>query len=161
MVSNNTEIEIKTETSIKHHKSDSGSSSKKLQAQHPIELEYWFILPALRRSVAQSLKDEGLKQKQVAKILGITEAGVSQYLKGSRGVLKTKDDKEILFPDWISQEVTKSCTAILEDPNDHNVFLREMNHLLSCIRSRPRDFLCSLHDEYGIVDDNCDVCLNN
>ena len=158
MVSKHEGIEIETETNFKHSKSD---SSKRLQAQHPIELEYWFILPALRRSVAQTLKDEGLKQKQVAKILGITEAGISQYLKGSRGVLKTKDEKVILFPDWVTKEVQNSCSTILEDPKDHHAFLKEMNRLLMTIRSRPEDFLCMLHNEYGIVDDNCDVCLNN
>ena len=77
----NDAIEIET-VETNHKKHGRSDSTKKLQAQHPIELEYWFILPALRRAVAQTLKDEGLKQKQVAKILGITEAGVSQYLKG-------------------------------------------------------------------------------
>ncbi len=161
MVSNDSGIKIETETNFKHNKSESGHSSKKLQAQHPLELEYWFILPALRRAVAQTLKNNGLKQKDVAKILGITEAGVSQYLKGSRGVLKSKEDKVIYFPKWIDDEVTKSCTVILEDTTDHNVFLKEMNRLLTSIRSRPEDFLCMLHNEYGIVDDDCDVCLNN
>ena len=161
MVSNNSEIKIETETNFKNNKSDSGTSSKKLQAQHPLELEYWFILPALRRAVAQTLKNNGLKQKEVAKILGITEAGVSQYLKGSRGVLKTKEDQVILFPKWVDDEVTKSCSIILEDTTDHSVFLKEMNRLLSCIRNRPEDFLCMLHNEYGIVDDDCDVCIKN
>ena len=157
MVSTNAnDIEIRTETD-RRAKTD---SNKKLQAQHPIELEYWFILPALRRSVAQTLKNSGMKQKQVAKILGITEAGVSQYLKGSRGVLKTKEEKVIFFPDWITDEVSKSCSVILEDPEDHNNFLKEMNRLLTSIRDRPLDFLCMLHNEYGLVDDNCDVCLN-
>ncbi len=152
------DIELQTETSSKRAKSD---PTKKLQAQHPIELEYWFILPALRRAVTQTLKNGGMKQKQVAKILGITEAGVSQYLKGSRGVLKTKENEIIQFPDWIKVEVTRSCSVILEDPNDHNNLLREMNRLLMVIRERPMDFLCRLHNEYGIVDDNCDVCLNS
>ena len=111
--------------------------------------------------MAQTLKKSGMKQKKVAKILGITEAGVSQYLKGSRGVLKTKEEKVIFFPDWINEEVSKSCIVILEDPEDHNNFLKEMNRLLTSIRDRPLDFLCQLHNEYGLVDDNCDVCLNS
>ena len=95
MVSNkNSDIVVEIDTLETNSKRNSKSeSTKKLQAQHPIELEYWFILPALRRLVAKTLKDGGLKQKEVAKILGITEAGVSQYLKGSRGVLKTKENK--------------------------------------------------------------------
>ena len=151
------DVELTTDTGHKHHKSD---PSRKLQAQHPIEVEYWFILPALRRAVAQTLKNGGMKQKNVARILGITEAGVSQYLKGSRGVLKGKDDKEIFFPDWITSEVTKSCSVILQDPNDHNSFLREMNRLLTVIRERPTEFLCMLHNECGVADSNCNVCLS-
>ena len=158
---NKTEIEIEietTETNDKKH--GKGDSSKRVQAQHPIELEYWFILPALRRSVAKTLKDKGLKQKEVAKILGVTEAGVSQYLKGSRGVLKDKSDKIIFFPDWLNKEVYQSCITILEDPTDRNSFLKEINRLLLVIRSRPTDFLCLLHSEYGIIDtENCDVCM--
>lgn len=152
-------IEIETvQTKFKRSKPD----SKKMQAQHPIELEYWFILPALRRSVAQTLKDGGLKQKQVAHILGITEAGVSQYLKGSRGVLKSnKTNAEIQFPIWLTQEIKSSCMIILEDIEDHSIFLKEINRLLGIIRGRPADFLCMLHNEYGIVDNDCDVCLTN
>lgn len=156
--SNESGIKIETgETNFRSNKSD----SKKVMAQHPIELEYWFILPAIRRAVAQTLKEGGLKQKQVAHILGITEAGVSQYLKGSRGVLRTKKDIPIQFPEWLTSEIQSSCTAILGDPDDHNNFLKEINRLLMTIRSRPSDFLCMLHNEYGIVDQDCDVCINN
>jgi predicted transcriptional regulator len=150
---------VELETDEIEHKSSKGDSNKKLHAQHPIELEYWFILPALRRAVATTLKESGLKQKDVAKILGITEAGVSQYLKGSRGVLKTKSDELILFPEWIKVEVSNSCKAILQDPSDHNNFLKEINRLLLIIRERPSEFLCSLHNEYGIIDSDCNVCM--
>lgn len=150
------EIEI---NETKGNKKGRSESSKKIQAQHPIELEYWFILPALRRSVAQTLKNRGLKQKDVAKILGVTEAGVSQYLKGSRGVLHGKDNNVITFPDWLNCEVLESCSIILENPNDHNSFLKEINRILLVIRSRPLDFLCMLHNEYGIVDQDCSVCI--
>ena len=50
----------------------------------PQELEVWYILPAIRRELTISLKEEGLKQRQVAEILGVTEAAVSQYIKSKR-----------------------------------------------------------------------------
>ncbi|MFH1650153.1 MAG: hypothetical protein ABIA93_06390 [Candidatus Woesearchaeota archaeon] len=50
------------------------------------EIEVWFVLPALRRELALELKKGGLKQRDIAGLLGLTEAAVSQYLAGKRGV---------------------------------------------------------------------------
>jgi ribose 5-phosphate isomerase len=49
-------------------------------ARLPIEIEYWYVLPVLRRELAKSLKEIGqLKQKEIAKILGMSESAVRQY----------------------------------------------------------------------------------
>jgi predicted transcriptional regulator len=52
----------------------------------PCEERYRKILPFVRRELARVLVTEyHLSQKKVAEILGVTEAAVSQYLKGKRG----------------------------------------------------------------------------
>lgn len=52
----------------------------------PCEIVVWYVLPTIRRELAKELVDTyGMKQSQVAKIFGVTDAAVSQYLKNKRG----------------------------------------------------------------------------
>ncbi|WP_202318900.1 transcriptional regulator [Archaeoglobus neptunius] len=44
-----------------------------------------YILPALRAKVAGELIERGYRVKDVAELLGLTQAAVSQYLKSKRG----------------------------------------------------------------------------
>jgi predicted transcriptional regulator len=48
------------------------------------ELEVWYLLPAVRKELAKIMKEKGLTQAKIAKLLGITEAAVSQYIKSKR-----------------------------------------------------------------------------
>jgi uncharacterized protein len=56
------------------------------------ELEVWYILPSIRKELARNMKEKGLSQTKIAKLLGITEAAVSQYLKSKRAVEFKFDD---------------------------------------------------------------------
>ncbi len=52
----------------------------------PQELEVWFVLPAIRRELTKDLiESHKISQKEVAEVLGITDAAVSQYLHAKRG----------------------------------------------------------------------------
>ena len=44
-----------------------------------------YILPAVRAMVAKELIERGYKIKEVAEMLGLTQAAVSQYLTSKRG----------------------------------------------------------------------------
>ncbi len=44
-----------------------------------------YVLPALRAQVALELMDRGYRVKDIANLLGLTQAAVSQYLKSKRG----------------------------------------------------------------------------
>ncbi|HIQ49654.1 MAG TPA: transcriptional regulator [Nanoarchaeota archaeon] len=60
----------------------------------PCEIIMWDIVPAIRKELAYVLvKDYGFSQKEVAYLLGVSEAAVSQYMKKKRGN-KTKLDKK-------------------------------------------------------------------
>lgn len=50
----------------------------------PQELITWKILPAIRAKLAIELKEQGLTQREVAEILGLTPPAVSQYMSGKR-----------------------------------------------------------------------------
>lgn len=137
------------------------NSTKRLpNAQHPVEIEYWYVLPAVRREFAIQLKAVGnLRQKDVANILGITEAAVSQYLKGTRGVLELRSGLNLELPSWLRDEVGVSCETVLEDVEDRHTYLREVNRIITLIRDHPRDFLCKLHSEFGTAEEGCTVCF--
>ena len=74
-----------------------------MHGQMPQEIEVWYIIPAIRRELAKSMiKDLKITQKQVASIMEITEAAVSQYLHSKRA-------KEVVFTKAILEEIKKSA----------------------------------------------------
>ena len=44
-----------------------------------------YVLPALRASLAKELSKKGFKIREIAEMLGLTQAAVSQYLSSKRG----------------------------------------------------------------------------
>ena len=66
----------------------------------PCEIAANKIVPAIKAKLARKLKKNGMKQKEIAKLLGVTNAAVSQYLSGKRAVknigkYKTERNKDI------------------------------------------------------------------
>src|SRR3989338_2993418 len=52
---------------------------------HPQEIETFYILPTLRSYFARFLKERGMKQKDIAHLLMINSATISQYTSSKRG----------------------------------------------------------------------------
>ena len=44
-----------------------------------------YLLPIIKRALVEELYKRGLKVKEIAELLGMTPAAVSQYLHGKRG----------------------------------------------------------------------------
>jgi len=65
-------------------------------ALFPCERAVWELLPMIRADMAKQLVKDGIKRKDVAALLGVTPAAVSQYIHGKRGDGKkpTKDYSE-------------------------------------------------------------------
>src|SRR4030042_1997078 len=99
----------------------------------PQELEVWYILPAIRSEMAKCLAARGLKHKDVAKLLGITESAISQYLKGDRAQ-KVKFSKKVL------SEIENSCNKIIADKDCAQ---REIQ--IICALLRKHGILCDMH----------------
>jgi predicted transcriptional regulator len=74
----------------------------------PQEIEVWYIIPAIRRELAKQLIKKGLKQREVAEILGTTEAAVSQYLHKKRA-------QEIKFPKGMKKDFDLAAKTIMKD----------------------------------------------
>lgn len=130
-------------------------------ARLPTEVEYWYVLPVIRKELAKKLKELGkLRQKEVADILGISESAVSQYLKGTRAGLEDPDNGiEIEIPAWLHEEIRLSTLRILDNKTNRMIFLKEINNLLFKIRQKPTAFLCRVHRAFGIAEENCIICV--
>ncbi len=66
--------------------------SSKIRPRCEIIVQY--VLPAIRAEMAVRMKDEGISQAQIARILGVTPAAVTQYVKSKRGT--ADQDTEVL-----------------------------------------------------------------
>jgi predicted transcriptional regulator len=113
---------------------------------YPQEIEVFYIIPGLKRELATAFKEEGKKQKDIAKLLHTKEATISQYLHNKRG-------SHIQFPATFKREVRKSVAKI----HDEISLLRETQHLLKYIRVS--GVLCQAHKQFSPVPSKCHVGL--
>jgi predicted transcriptional regulator len=94
--------------------------SSKIRPRCEIIVQY--VLPAIRAEMAVRMKDEGISQAQIARILGVTPAAVNQYIKSKRGT--AGQDTEVLEvideyiekyrndPDELSAHLCDVCNKI-------------------------------------------------
>ncbi len=109
----------------------------------PQEIETFYVIPSLRRQLALCLKEKGMKQKDIAHLLGIDTAAISQYISNKRG-------SKIKFEGKVLQEIHTSAEAI----KDHYSYLRETQRLLRIIRET--NTLCQIHKLFSPVPGNCE-----
>ena len=105
----------------------------------PQEVEVFYFIPAIRKRMAIVFKKQGLQQKEIAQILGITGAAVSQYLHEKRA-------KEFKLPKKIAKEIEESCKK--ENKN----IVMEITRILNLLK-KERCSLCSDFNEF-----NCKGC---
>jgi len=122
-----------------------------MHGQMPQEIEVWYIIPALRRELTKSMiNDFNLTQKQIANILGLTEAAVSQYLHSKRA-------KDVLFSEAVVNEIKKSSKNIIDNPN---FLLQEMIRLTKL--TEVKQVMCDVHKKQDSnLPDNCEVCFED
>jgi predicted transcriptional regulator len=143
----------------------------------PQEVEVWYVLPAVRRELAKVMKtklvdrvgEDGrlrkhkITQKEIAKMLGVTEPAITQYLlkkgKRSRG-----DQVEI--PAMMQAEIDKAADEIIAafeasspPPKVYETMTREINRILRVMRDE--GIMCDIHKQFSVhVGDTCDACKN-
>lgn len=86
----------------------------------PCELVVWYVLPTMRREVAKELVEaHGLSQAQVARMFGVTDAAISQYLKKKRGnnLLIDESPNHPMF----EQAVKEAAARMAEDGSEFSV----------------------------------------
>lgn len=110
---------------------------------HPQEIETFYILPTIRRYFAIYLKERGLKQKEVAELLGINSATISQYSSEKRG-------HKVNFNPEIVEEIKKVTKKI----TDTTSYFRETQNVLRLLREQ--NVICDVHRQFSPVPKNCD-----
>ena len=90
----------------------------------PQEIEVYYIIPAMRREFALSLKKIKVDQKTIASLLHVSEAAISQYLSGKRA-------GEVQFSETIKKAIAKSSLCLLAQGS----FKKEGGKILELIKN--------------------------
>ena len=121
-----------------------------MQETMPQEIEVRYILPAIRRELARIfIEDHKFSQKEAAKILGLTEAAISQYQHYKRA-------KEVVFSDAVTDEIRKSAERILAEKSKQRL-IAEMYRKSNL--TTVKQILCDLHRSQSKELENCNVCF--
>lgn len=116
----------------------------------PYELMAFSILPRARALVAKELLEMGHSQVAVAKLLGVTQPAVSQYLTQNRArrvaLLETPAARKRI------KQLAKSIAEGKDANKELCLFCEELKSPKS-IKS-----LCSHHREIAEVPENCGLC---
>ena len=114
----------------------------------PVEIDLYYLIPALKRELAFALLKRNLKQKEIAKLLNSTEAAISQYLKGKRG--------NIVDMRKIRKEIERSAENIVKKKSN---LVREITKLVK-IASK-KGIKCKVCEKYNraiIKYCKCKIC---
>ncbi len=112
----------------------------------PQEIEVWYIIPGIRAEFAKSLSSKGLPQKQIAKMLGITEPAVCQYLKNKRA-------STLKFSHDIIEDINRSSDHL----KNNSDFIKETQKI--CGKLMDSGFICKVHKEYNKdLPKDCNIC---
>ena len=107
----------------------------------PQEVEVWYILPALRRELAKVMKfDRGQAQKTIARMLGVTEPAVTQYMLSKKDKPKRSRGDQVKIPESLKPELLKSADTMIDawsktSPSDnaYETTTREINRLIEVL----------------------------
>ena len=103
----------------------------------PCETIVWSIVPVIKKEFAKKLVNHsGLTQREVALKLETTEAAISRYISGKRGILELTDEE-------ILDEIKKSSVKILKE--NGKTAVNEICRICKLMRSK------------NLID-NLDVC---
>lgn len=101
---------------------------KKTNSSLPCERAIWYIIPHIRAGLSVELSKLECTQEEIAEMLGLTQAAVSQYISGKRGKIEELDETtqhliEELASGVYNREVSDLrgrictiCKHIQEDP---------------------------------------------
>ncbi|MFH1424807.1 MAG: helix-turn-helix domain-containing protein [archaeon] len=114
----------------------------------PCEIIVWKVLPAIRAEMARNLAKEGMNQKEIAKVMGITEAAVSQYANKKRAA-------EFKIGKSFGQRFKGAAKQLKETGSP----IRTVEVCCEiCREIREQGCMCSLHKESSDQPKDCALC---
>jgi uncharacterized protein len=123
----------------------------------PSEIEAKSLIPAVRAILAKKLiREYSLKEEDVARVLGITQAAVSNYVRGTRG------DIELITKLESVREVMRMIDDIAKDLSTNKAYTPSTlaKFLGLCNYMRYTLIICDVHHsmESNIDEQICEQC---
>jgi uncharacterized protein len=123
----------------------------------PSEIESKLLIPAVRAILSKELVTEkGLKEEEVARLLGITQAAVSNYLRGTRG------DNELISKLVSLNQIMSMIKEISDDLSTNRAYTAKTlsKFIALCNYMRYSLIICDAHHslERNIDEKVCEQC---
>ncbi|MDP9493217.1 MAG: helix-turn-helix domain-containing protein [Thermoproteota archaeon] len=123
----------------------------------PSEIESKLLIPAIRAILSKELViEKGLKEEEVARMLGITQAAVSNYLRGTRG------DNELISKLMSLSEIMSMIKEISNDLSTNRAYTaKTLSKFIGlCNYMRYSLIICDAHHslERNIDEKVCEQC---
>jgi len=123
----------------------------------PSEIESKLLIPAVRAILSKDLAiEKGLKEEEVARMLGITQAAVSNYLRGTRG------DNELISKLMSLSEIMSMIKEISDDLSTNRAYTAKTlsKFIALCNYMRYSLIICDAHHslERNIDEKVCEQC---
>jgi len=123
----------------------------------PSEIESKSLIPALRAIIAKKLANEHkIREDQISKMLGVTQAAISNYIRGTRG--DPELIKKLLAEKQVSEIIIEICDNIATDKSYTPSTLAKFIGLCNYIKSSL--LICDIHHnlESDIDEAICKEC---
>jgi predicted transcriptional regulator len=125
----------------------------------PAEIESKTLIPALRAILAKKLaEDHSIREDEISKMLGVTQAAVSNYIRGTRGdpslIAKLLAEKQV---STLIDELTDNLSSDMAyTPSSLSKFIGLCNYIKSSL------LICEIHHnlESNIDEKVCKECEN-
>ena len=105
-----------------------------------------------------------ITQKEIARMLGVTEPAITQYLLKKKGQRSRGD--QVVLPGEILKEIDKSADKMISEYEKARInqvedifetMTREINRIIRVMRDA--GVMCDIHREFcAHVNDHCDAC---
>jgi predicted transcriptional regulator len=120
----------------------------------PCEVALKCVLPVIRAMIARELMDKyGLKQVEVAKLLGVSQPAISLYCRSIRGrAIDLENDSEI------KRLVTDTAELLVNNLSRRDLIVA---YCEMCKLIRGKGLICKLHKAIDpLVDiEKCELCV--
>ncbi len=124
----------------------------------PAEIESKTLIPALRAILAKKLSENNIREDEISKMLGVTQAAVSNYIRGTRGdpnlIAKLlTEDQVVQMLNEISENLASNMAYT---PASLSKFIGLCNYIKSSL------LICDIHHdlESNIDETVCKECEN-